>query len=60
MVRDIPLKYRKQYQRAMSGKSRKAAMDSFCAECVAYDPKEVRLCTDKGCPLFPYRSVRQP
>lgn len=53
MERDIPRRYRKMYDRRK--KSRKAAIRSFCLECVAYSENEVRLCTDEGCPLFRWR-----
>ena len=55
MMRDVPKRYQAAYSRAMSGKSRKAAMYSFCLECVGYEIREVYLCTDPGCPLYPYR-----
>jgi hypothetical protein len=55
MRRDVPKRYQALYARAMRGKSRKAAIHSFCAECVGYVVKEIHLCTDAGCPLFPYR-----
>jgi len=55
MRRDVPKRYQALYARAMQGKSRKAAMHSFCAECVGYVTTEIYLCTDPGCPLFPYR-----
>ena len=51
----MPEQYRPTYERAMTGKSRKAAMHAFCAECCGYQIKEVYLCTDLGCPLFSYR-----
>jgi len=51
----IPRQYRPAYNRAMTGKSRKAAMRAFCAECCGWDIREVFLCTDLGCPLYPYR-----
>ncbi len=54
-ARDIPPKYRAMYKRAMSGKSRKAAMRIFCLECFGYSEMEVSLCTDPNCPLYPYR-----
>lgn len=47
--------YRPTYNRAMTGKSRKAAMRAFCAECCGWEIREVFLCTDLGCPLYPYR-----
>ncbi len=51
----MPKQYRPTYERAMTGKSRKAAMHAFCAECCGYQIQEVYLCTDLGCPLYPYR-----
>ncbi len=54
-MRDIPKKYQKLYNRATSGKSRKAAIRSFCLECVGYFENEVKSCTDTNCPLFKYR-----
>ena len=44
------------YQRAMTGRSRKAAMDAFCIMCMGYQPFEVKHCTAPECPLYPYRS----
>ena len=58
-TRDTPPKYRAMYKRAMTGKSRKAAMQVFCAECVGYVSAEIKLCTDKGCPLYPYRQLSE-
>jgi hypothetical protein len=55
MIRSIPKKYLKLYNRAMTGRSRKAAIRSFCIECMGYNEKEIPICTDKGCPLFKYR-----
>lgn len=51
--RDVPNHYAKMYKRAMSGKSRKAATRM---QCMGYVESEVELCTDPGCPLYPYRS----
>ncbi len=52
---EIPKKYRRLYDRAMSGKSPKAARKAQCLECVGWVIKEVFRCTDSGCPLHPYR-----
>jgi hypothetical protein len=52
--RDVPPRYRPLYERAMSGKSRKAAIAAFCLECVGWSLAEVRRCTAPNCPLFPY------
>jgi len=51
----IPRAYRGIYERAVAGKSRKAALHSFCLECCGWQVKEVFLCTDLGFPLYPYR-----
>jgi hypothetical protein len=53
--RDIPLRSREVYQKAMTGKSRKAAVHAFCLECCGWQINEVFQCTDSGCPLYPYR-----
>ena len=55
MARDVPPKYRALYQKAIGKKSRKAAIRSFCIECVGYQEVEVKLCTDTTCPLYKYR-----
>lgn len=46
------------YKRAMRGRSMKAAIKAFCLECVCWQKEEVRLCTDLGCPLYPYRPYK--
>jgi len=55
--KQIPKLYRGIYEKAVTGKSRKAAMHAFCLECVCWQIKEVFLCTDLGCPLYPYRPI---
>jgi hypothetical protein len=52
---DVPLKYRGIYERAMSGRSRKAAIRAYCLACCNWQANEVKLCTCPGCPCFPYR-----
>ena len=55
----IPRKYRRLYDRAVSGKSLRASINCQCLECCDWSSKEVNLCSDLGCPLFavrPYRS----
>ena len=58
MERFVPESMRKTYDKAMTGKSRGAAVKAFCCECCGYDRKEVSLCTDPGCPLYLYRPFR--
>ena len=56
----IPRKYRKIYDRAMSGRSRTAAIQINCLRCVCWERKEVRNCNDVSCPFFSYRPYRIP
>ncbi len=51
----IPVSYRGNYDRAMSGKSMKCAIKAMCLECMGWDREEVRLCCSPACPLYPYR-----
>jgi len=53
--KQIPKLYRATYEKAIGGKSRKAAMHAQCLECCGWQIKEVFLCTDLSCPLYPYR-----
>ena len=55
----IPRKYRRLFDRAVSGKSLSASINCQCLECCDWISSEVILCSDLGCPLFavrPYRS----
>jgi hypothetical protein len=56
--RDIPISMRATYDKAMTGKSRTAAVRAFCQECCGYERFQVSLCTDTGCPLYRYRPYR--
>lgn len=58
MTRDVPEKYRGIYEKAMKGKSRGAGVKAACLECCGYVRAEVGLCTDRECPLYPYRPYR--
>ena len=52
---DMPAAYRPNYEKAMSGKSLRAATKAFCIECVQWKRNEVRLCPSVACPLWLYR-----
>jgi len=54
----MPKIHRANYDKAMGGKSMKAAIKAFCLECVGWEKEEVRLCTGLACPLWPYRPYR--
>lgn len=50
--------YRKNYKKAMQGKSLRTAVNCFCLECTGYEKQYITTCTDSGCPLFPYRPYK--
>jgi len=56
---DMPKPYRSTYNRAMGGKSLRAAIRSFCLECVCWQREEVRRCPSYPCPLWPYRPYQE-
>jgi hypothetical protein len=58
-VASMPTKCRKTYVRAMSGRSKAAAIKAFCMECVGWSRREVALCTAPACPLHPYRPFKR-
>ena len=57
---EMPEIHRVNYDKAMTGRSLKAAVKGHCLECVGWQKEEVRLCTDLACPLYPYRPYRRP
>lgn len=52
----VPKKYKGMYDRAMTGRSRKAAVRLHCIMCMGWDATEVDKCTATGCPMYPYRA----
>jgi len=54
-LRQMPRNCRSTYEKAVKGKSLRAGANSFCFECMGYQREEVKICTDLGCPLYPYR-----
>ena len=54
----IPKIHRADYTKAVSGRSRKAGVKSFCLQCVGWQKEEVRLCTSLECALYPYRPYK--
>ena len=57
-LNDMPRLYRSTYLRAMGGNDRRAAVKSFCLECVCWQREEVKLCTSTACPLYKYRPYK--
>lgn len=56
--KQMPNIHRANYDKAMRGKSKKAAIKAFCLMCVCWQKEEVRLCSDLACPLYPYRPYK--
>lgn len=56
---DMPPKYRAIYDRAVSGQSLRAAINSFCLECIGWEYKEIRNCTCLECPLHAVRPYQR-
>ena len=47
--------YRRLWDKAMTGRSLRAAVRSKCLDCMNWQSVEVKMCTCVACPLFPYR-----
>jgi len=56
----MPRAYRATYNRAVKGKSLRAAINAQCLECVCWQRDEVRNCTDLACPLYAVRPYQIP
>jgi hypothetical protein len=56
--KQMPKIHRANYDKAMKGRSMKAATKAFCLSCVQWQKEEVRLCTDLACSLYPYRPYK--
>ena len=55
----MPRSCRRNYDKALGGRSLRAAVNAFCLECVCWNRREVRLCTDLACPLYVVRPYQQ-
>lgn len=51
----IPKAYRATYDKAVRGKSLRAAINAQCLECVCWQIREIRNCTGLACPLYTVR-----
>lgn len=58
-IEEAPASARGILERAYSGKSKAAGIKAFCLRCVGYARNDVRDCTSKGCPLWPYRPYQK-
>ena len=50
--------YRKVYDKAMTGRSLRAAVNSKCLDCVCWEREEVKKCPSIDCPLYSYRPYK--
>lgn len=55
--RDLPPRFRDLAIRART--SRASAVKMFCAECVGFVTADVRDCTARQCPLWPWRPYQR-
>ena len=47
--------YRKTYDKAVARKSFMAAIKAKCLDCMCWEGKEVKGCTQYSCPLYAYK-----
>jgi len=55
----MPVRARNGYLKAMKGNSMGSGVKSHCLHCVGWLRPEVRLCSDPGCALYPYRPFQE-
>ena len=55
---NIPKVYQANYETAISGKSRAAAVKAKCLDCCCWQRVEISCCPVDTCPLHPYRPYR--
>ena len=53
----FPTSLKKTYEKSIRSKA--FAIKAFCAECVGFERKAVRECTDTGCALWHHRPYQQ-
>jgi hypothetical protein len=54
----IPEDYRANYEKAMQGVSKSAALKAKCLDCTCWQRAEIRECPISWCPLFPYHPFK--
>ena len=57
---EMPETCRGVYDKAVAGKSLRAAVNAFCLECVGWKRQEITQCTSPACPLYAARPYRNP
>lgn len=51
----MPQRFRKNYDKAIDGKSKTAGIKGKCLDCMGWDRKAIHDCDISTCELFPYR-----
>ncbi len=54
----IPSFYRGNYEKAMRGQSKAAAVKAKCLDCCNWQRVEIQYCPCDTCPLWPYRPYK--
>ena len=54
----MPKLYRANYKKAVSGKSKAAALKAKCLDCCCWQRTEIVDCRVPDCPLYQYRPYR--
>jgi len=57
-LKGIPKVYQQNYNKAIEGRSRTAAIRAKCLDCTNWQRVEIADCLVETCPLFPYRPYR--
>lgn len=55
----MPSSCRRLYDKATSGKSLRASIDSHCLECMGYSRSGIRSCTSYACSLYAVRPYQR-
>ena len=56
---NMPIKYKPLNEKAKSGKSIRAAIDSFCLACKNWSEAKVRICRKVICPMHSVRPFQK-
>lgn len=54
-LKEVPLRFRGTYLRAVSGRSMAAGIKAHCQECFGWEANGPATCTALACPLYAYR-----
>jgi hypothetical protein len=55
----VPKCFRGIYDKAVRGRSLRAAVNATCLECLCWATNPIRNCSDKACPLYAVRPYQE-